>query len=73
MTLSRWILLITALVVFALVGMTVFVPLQNAIRTIMPPNGTDSPIVAVGRALMPYILLAALGYGGYRLWKTRGQ
>jgi hypothetical protein len=73
MTLSKWILLITAIVIFILVGMTVFVPLQNAIRTIIPANATDSPIVAFGRTMMPYILLAALVYGTYRLWKSRGS
>jgi uncharacterized membrane protein YdbT with pleckstrin-like domain len=73
MTLSRWILLVAMVGIFILVGMTVFVPIQNMIRTIIPPNSSDSPIVAVGRAAMPYILVIALFYGAYRLWKARGQ
>ena len=73
MQLSKWILLLTAIGVFLLVGITVFVPLQNAIRTIIPPNATDMPIVAVGRALMPYILLFGVSYAAFRIWKTRGN
>ena len=73
MQLSKWILLLTAIGVFLLVGITVFVPLQNAIRTIIPPNATDMPIVAVGRALMPYILLFGVPYAAFRIWKTRGN
>jgi hypothetical protein len=73
MTLARWILLVTAVLFFLVVGIVLFPALQTVIRNVIPPNSTDTPIVAVGRALMPYIILAAVFYGGWRIWKTRGQ
>jgi hypothetical protein len=72
MQLSKWILLIAAIGVFILVGLSIFPSLQNMLRT-MYNGGNDTPIVAVGRALMPYILVAAIGYASFRIFKSRGQ